>query len=384
MNSVYIHIPFCSTKCTYCAFNTYIKLEYLIEPFIDALCREIEIVEASQPNLVVHTIFFGGGTPSLLTTSQFRRILAALQRCFDVLSEVELTLEANPNDLSQLYLAELHALGFNRISIGMQSAIDHELKLFHRRHDAETVIHAVTAARAAGFENVNLDLIYGIPRQTLLNWETSLRRAIDLAPEHIALYALGLEDGTPLKSLVDSGHIPSPDDDLSADMYDLATEILGNAGYQQYEISNWAKPGFQCRHNLQYWWNLPYIGLGPGAHGYAGGMRYANLLLPPEYIRVMQNTDLRYGFPRTPATAEAVLVDRDDEIAETLIMGLRLTQEGIRRVDFADRFGVDLLEIHGKTLERFIHHGLLHVDNQVVRLTQQGRFLSNVIFRELV
>jgi oxygen-independent coproporphyrinogen-3 oxidase len=167
-------------------------------------------------------------------------------------------------------------------------------------------------------------------------------------------------------------------------MYNMATEILGDAGYQQYEISNWAKPGFRCRHNLQYWWNLPYLGLGPGAHGYAGGVRYVNLLFPPEYIRVMQNADLRYEFPRTPVTAEAVLVDRDDEIAETLIMGLRLTQEGIRRVDFAHRFGVDLLEIHGKTLERFIHHGLLHVDNQVVRLTQQGRFLSNVIFRELV
>ena len=384
MNSVYIHIPFCGTKCTYCAFNTYVKLEHLIEPFVDALNREIEIVGTSKPELPVQTIFFGGGTPSLLNPDQFQRILDALYRHFDVHSEVELTLEANPNDLSQPYLTELRALGFNRISIGMQSAIDEELKLFHRRHDAETVVYAMVAARAAGFENVNLDLIYGVPRQTLANWETSLKYAIDLAPEHISLYALGLEDGTPLKSWVDSGHIPAPDDDLSAEMYDLATEILENAGYQQYEISNWSKPGFQCRHNLQYWWNLPYIGLGPGAHGYAGGVRYSTVLLPPEYIRVLKNPDLSCDFPRTPATAESVLVSDENEIAETLIMGLRLTQEGIRRTVFAERFGVDLLEIHGKTLQRFVNHGLLYIDSEVVRLTRQGRFLSNLIFRELV
>lgn len=382
--SLYLHIPFCRTKCTYCAFNTYVNLETLFDPFIRALIREIEIVGVSKPGQAVGTIYLGGGTPSLLQPSQIERVLDAVHRHFVVTAGAEISIEANPNDLDRDYLAVLRHLGISRLSIGMQSANTNELMLFARRHDNDMVVRAVSAARRAGFDNLNLDLIFGFPHQTLESWETSLRQMLALQPEHTSLYALGLEDGTPMAAWVARGRLPIPDDDLTADMYDLATDVLAAAGYEQYEISNWSKPGFACRHNLQYWRNLPYAGLGPGAHGYAGGIRYSTVLLPQKYIQVLETSSEHYEFPRTPTTDQAVVVDRAGEIAETLMMGLRLTQEGVKRTVFAERFGVDLLEVHGLTIEKYANYGLLYVDADVVRLTQRGRLLSNAIFRELV
>ncbi len=385
--SLYLHIPFCTTKCTYCAFNTYINLEALIEPFVESLVAEIGLVAAASQNPTrrVSTIFFGGGTPTLLTLAQFERIFNAIHAAFDVDSDAEITTEANPNDLDYAYLAGLRGLGFNRISIGMQSANPTELKLFARRHDHEKVIEVMPQARRAGFDNINLDLIYGTPYQTLETWRETLDATLKLSPEHISLYALGLEDGTPLKEWVEVGRVPTPDDDLAADMYDLATQILGQAGYAQYEISNWSKPDFECRHNLQYWRNLPYLGLGPGAHGYAGGVRYATLLSPMQYIKALrEHAHESFVYPRTPATVDEVIVSREDEIAETLIMGLRLTERGILRDEFIQRFGVDLTEYHRSVIEQFTARGLLHVDAERVRLTAEGRMLSNLVFRELV
>lgn len=382
--AVYLHVPFCSTKCTYCAFNTYTHLENLIEPFVAALIREIEGVARSQPNPPVDTIFFGGGTPSLLTPQQFAPILAALRDGFQVTPDAEITLEANPNDLDREYLTALHRLGLNRISIGMQTANANELELFKRRHDNDAVARAVSAARAAGFDNLNLDLIYGFPHQTLESWETSLRQMLALQPEHVSLYALGLEDGTPLKVWVERGQVPEPDDDLAADMYELATDLLAQHGYEQYEISNWSRPGQQCRHNLQYWHNDPYVGVGPGAHGYAGGVRYSTVLSPQRYIKLISEADGDYPFPLTPATAESTVVDRAGEITETLIMGMRLTQEGIPRRGFVERFGVDLLDVYGDSIRMHAEHGLLTVDDERVRLTDAGRLLSNLVLREFV
>jgi oxygen-independent coproporphyrinogen-3 oxidase len=382
--AVYLHIPFCRTKCTYCAFNTYINLDTLIEPFVYALVREIEIVAASRPDLPVATIFLGGGTPSLLSPIQIQRVLNAVRDGFDVNPDAEISVEANPNDVHPEYMEELIAVGVNRLSIGMQSANDNELRLFARRHDNDQVARAVSAARRAGFNNINLDLIYGVPHQTIRDWQWSLNQALMLQPDHISLYALGLEDGTAMKAWVDTGRLPDPDDDLSADMYELATDYLAADGYDQYEISNWAKPGYMCRHNLQYWRNWPYIGLGPGAHGYAGGVRYSTILSPQRYIRLMQTAQRLFDFPYTPATDNAIMVDRAGEISETLIMGLRLTREGISRSRFTERFGEDLLTIYPETIERFSQFGLLTVDGETVRLTRQGRLLSNVLFRELV
>ena len=383
-SSLYLHIPFCRIKCTYCAFNTYVNLDNLIEPFVEAIIHEIEIVGRSQEKQILHTVYIGGGTPSLLTAEQLHRILAAIQREFDLLAGSEISMESNPSDLTSEYMASVRAVGINRLSIGMQSANERELKLFERRHDLDAVIKAVDAARKGGFDNLNLDLIYGIPEQTLAEWENSLKVMLELQPEHVSLYALGLEDGTPLKTWVETGKFPAPDDDLAADMYDMATDMLGGAGLEQYEISNWAKPGLECQHNLQYWRNLPYPGVGPGAHGYAGGVRYSTILSPQRYIKVMNDHNSGFEYPRTPATDQAVVVDRESEIAETLIMGLRLTKEGINREVFRQRFGADLLEVHPETIARYEKHGLLFVDNEVVRITTKGRLLSNMVFRDLV
>ena len=382
--SLYLHIPFCTIKCSYCAFNTYIHLESLIEPFIAALIREIEIVGTSQSRQPVGTIYLGGGTPSLLTPGQIAQILEAIHTHFDVLPGAEISMESNPSDIHRDYMAALKGLGINRLSIGMQTANANELELFGRRHDNDAVVRAVSAARAGGFDNLNLDLIYGFPHQTLETWEVTLKQMFALQPEHISLYALGVEDGTAMKAWIASGRLTAPDDDLAADMYDLATDTLEAAGYDQYEISNWSKVGYECRHNLQYWRNLPYPGFGPGAHGYANGVRYATLLSPHRYIKSLTAVQEHYAFPRTPAVEQWNVVDREGEIADTLLMGLRLTREGISRPVFKQRFGEDLLDIHGSLVERYENYGLLYVDESVVRLTQKGRLLSNMIFRELV
>lgn len=382
--AIYLHIPFCAVKCTYCAFNTYTNLDNLIEPFVQALVNEIHIVGRSRPDQEVGTIFFGGGTPSQLTPEQFTRIFVALRKNFILRADAEISLEVNPADVSFEYFQGLKAAGFNRVSIGMQSANSNELKLFNRRHDNDAVAQAIRTARQAGFNNLNLDLIYGVPHQTLADWENTLTQMLALKPEHISLYALTLEDGTPMKAWIEKGTLPTPNDDLAADMYEMATEFLQNAGYEQYEISNWSLPGYQCQHNLQYWRNLPYLGLGPGAHGFANGVRYSVILSPQRYIKLLQSTAGEFEYPRTPVTDQAVVVDQTADIAETLIMGLRLTQEGISRSVFQQRFGVDLLELHRDIIHKYEQYGLIAYDDDSVKITQQGRLLSSAIFRDLV
>ncbi|MDX2077449.1 MAG: radical SAM family heme chaperone HemW [bacterium] len=382
--SIYLHIPFCATKCTYCAFNTYVNLDALIPAFVSALIKEINLIAETNPYAVVESIYFGGGTPTLLTAGQFDQLLTALQRGFTWSDTIEISTEANPNDLSLPYLKDLHRLGIHRMSIGMQSANQDELVLFDRRHDNHTVIQAMEMVREAGFNNINLDLIYGFPHQTLKTWDASLKQVVDLAPEHISLYALTLEEGTSLKARVDYGSLPMPDDDLTADMYELATEQLNRAGYEQYEISNWAKAGYACRHNLQYWHNTPYIGLGPGAHGFAGGVRYATILSPQRYITAMNEEGGNYDFPRTPAVIDARQVTQAEDISETLMMCLRLLKEGVSLSEFKKRFATDLLGLHGKTFEKFEGYGLLEVTPEHVRITEKGRLLSNMIFREII
>jgi oxygen-independent coproporphyrinogen-3 oxidase len=229
-----------------------------------------------------------------------------------------------------------------------------------------------------------MDLIYGVPHQTLESWTASLNQIITLNPDHLSLYALGIEENTPFYDWVEQGRLPQPDDDLAADMYDLATDRLAMAGFEQYEISNWSKPGYACQHNLQYWRNLPYIGLGPGAHGFANGTRYWTILSPLQYIKSFETISREYVYPRSPATDEAQILNQSDEIIETLIMGLRLLQEGIQRSNFRARFGHDLVDLYPAVIDRYTAQGLLEVDAQRVRLTKQGRLLSNVIFRELV
>ncbi len=384
MYSLYLHIPFCRHRCSYCDFNTYAGLEAWIEPYVHALGTEIRQIAAAQPGLPVHTVFFGGGTPSLLPIPLLEQLIRALHETFDLAPDAEITLEANPGTVDKTYLHDLHALGVNRLSFGMQSARPDELRLLERQHDPPDVIRCVTWARQAGFENINLDLIFGLPHQTLAHWQTSVEAALALEPMHLALYALTLEHGTPLAHWVGHGWMAAPDPDLAAEMYEWAAERLSTAGYAQYEISNWAQPGFECRHNRQYWRNLPYLGLGAGAHGFAQGFRTANVRAPQAYAKRAANAQ-PLPFPRTFATVTLTPIDRETEIQETLMMGLRLTEEGVSDAAFRARFGEGLQERYSETIAHLGRLGLVEwTPDARLRLTPRGRLLGNRVFMEFL
>jgi oxygen-independent coproporphyrinogen III oxidase len=381
--SIYIHIPFCRHICTYCAFNTYADMDDSIQPFVDALCKEIAFVGKSKADLSVHTVFFGGGTPSMLSITQFGQILGVIKASFVLDKDAEITIEANPNDLTHDYLIGLREVGIDRLSVGMQSSNERELKLYERQHSHEITIEAIALARQAGFKNISLDLIFGNPEQTIDEWQATLEKALDLKPQHISLYGLEVKGGTVLKKQIQQGLVHKPNDDLAADMYELADETMQQAGLRQYEISNWSLQGFQARHNLQYWHNLPYLGLGAGAHGYANQTRTIVIRHPGRYIQAMNGTNLK-EFPRSPATSKATLVDEDTEISETIMVGMRLTEEGIQRKTFFERFGVDVYEIRKPTIDKYVGLGMVLLDADCVRFSQAGRLLSNLILSELI
>lgn len=380
--SLYIHIPFCGTRCTYCAFNTYTTLDAHIPAYVAAVCNELRWL-GPQTSAPVHTIFFGGGTPSLLTADQVRTIINTVTQQFDLSPNAEITLEVNPGSVDAAYFAALRATGVNRLSIGMQSVHAGELALFQRDHGVAAVPRTMTHARTAGFDNISVDVIYGIPDQTLSMWEQTLSAALAQQPQHISMYALQLEAGTPLAKQVDRGLLPRPDDDLAADMYELADSLLSAADFEQYEISNWAQLGRECRHNLQYWRNLPYLGVGAGAHGYAGGVRYEVVRPPLQYIELANAQTAPMPFPFTATVSGHEPIDQTTAMAEHLMTGLRLLREGISLRGFRDRFGCDLESVYGAMLTRFVDYEMLLVEGDTVRLTPRARLLSNQIFVEL-
>jgi oxygen-independent coproporphyrinogen-3 oxidase len=413
--SLYLHLPFCQVRCAYCDFNTYAGLDSLVPSYAAALASEVRAVGRAMPDGAdrhAHTVFFGGGTPSLLPLAAYGDIFAALRESFELTADCEITLEANPGTVDERYLAGLRAQGVNRLSFGVQSSHAWELKLLDRLHNFEDVVNAVKWARAAGFDannghGLNLDLIMALPHQTLENWQASLLRVLDLAPEHLSLYALSLEQGTPLRSWVYRGLLPLPDPDLAADMYNWASETLAAHGYRQYEISNWAldgkqdargwkleqdfqppassvqPPKFACRHNLQYWRNGPYLGFGAGAHGCAVGHRYSNVLAPAAYITRMEAAAAK-PFPFSAATVETTPLTPDTAMDETMMLGMRLIGEGVREAEFQARFGQGLEPRYGRRLRRLQALGLVEWDVEGARLTPGGRLLGNRVFGEFV
>ena len=387
-HSIYIHIPFCKHRCNYCDFNTYAGLDDLIPAYTAALLTEIQIVaDGLDARLPVHTVYFGGGTPSLLPSHALMQIMQVLKASFDITSEAEISLEANPGILSYAYLHELHQIGFNRLSLGVQSAHPGELKTLERQHDFMDVVEAVKWARQVGFDNLSLDLIFGLPEQAPEIWLGSLDLTLSLAPEHFSLYALTIEQGTPLGDWFNRGLIPEPDPDVAANMYELASEKLSQAGYLQYEISNWARSStdLASKHNLQYWRNLPYLGFGAGAHGYIHKMRTANILFPPKYIqRLSEKTHPAGVFPQTPATADIDRIDREREMDETMMMGLRLTGEGVSKAQFEARFSDSLEDVFAQEIRQLVADGLLEWHVERLRLTTKGRLLGNQVFRRFV
>ncbi len=386
--ALYLHIPFCRHRCAYCDFNTYAGLDALIPEYARALQREIRFLgEQAAPPLRVATVFFGGGTPSLLPLNALEGVFRAIREAFPLDAEAEISLEANPGTVDLPYLRGLRALGVNRLSFGVQSANPAELRLLERIHDYPQAIQAVTWARQAGFENINLDLIFGLPGQRPADWRRSLELALGLRPEHLALYALTLEHGTPMQHWVGRGLLPAPDPDLAAEMYEWAAARLAREGYVQYEISNWARgERYACRHNLRYWRGEPYLGLGAGAHGYVPGLRTVTARAPRAYIRRMDTPPTRPpAFPRTPATVEVRRLTPAEEMGEYMMMGLRLTREGVSAARFAARFGASLQAVYGVQIARLTALGLLEwADADRLRLTPRARLLGNRVFVEFV
>lgn len=393
--SLYIHIPFCARRCAYCDFNTYAGKTTLIPEYIQALCAEIQAVASKggfRPYL--HTVYFGGGTPSLVSVSNLASVFRAIHDAFELDPEAEITLEANPGSLTLSYLSDLARLGVNRLSLGMQSADRVELQMLGRDHTVEDVVRGVEWARAAGIAQVSLDLLFGLPNQTMESWKESLSQAVALQPDHLSLYSLTLEPGTRLTNQVSAGCLAAPDDDLAAEMYEWAIAFLGQYGYVQYEISNWAQAEGHgslkaCRHNLQYWRNQPYFGVGAGAHGYIDSMRTANVLSPEAYIQRYRNAFQGdpSTYPRTFATASVRQNRQADDMAETMLMGLRLTQEGVSNSAFRQRFGSDLETVYGEEIAALIELGLLEwhgESRERLRLTARGRLLANQVFLRFI
>jgi oxygen-independent coproporphyrinogen-3 oxidase len=388
--ALYLHIPFCTSKCGYCDFNSYEGLGHLADGYTDALLGEIDLWAPAARDFRVRTVFFGGGTPSLTPISDMRAFTDRICERFDVAPDAEWSLEANPGELTREHLEGLRALGLNRLSIGVQSLHDDELAMLERGHTAERAIEAVAAARAAGFDNLNLDLIFGLIDQPLARWQQTLDRALELAPEHLSCYALTVEPGTALYYQVAKGQLPEPDPDVVAGQYEWTRKRLGRAGYRQYEISNWARPGHECRHNLVYWHAEPYLGLGAGAHSFFAGRRFANLDAPNRYIEaITQSLEERAtsggGSLRQIAGGETP--DEATQRADAMILGLRL-MEGVSSSEFAARFGVTPEQAFGPALEKHLRLGLLTrvppPDGDRLRLTPRGLLLSNEVFVDLL
>lgn len=383
--SIYIHIPFCAVRCGYCAFNTYTDLERLIPDYVDALCSELAFAAMKVRGQPVHTVYFGGGTPSLLSPRQFEQILSQVSGLFCVEDDAEVSLEANPDDLSEAYLRDLHSIGLNRLSIGMQSANAAILQMFDRRHDLASVEAAISCARRADFDNINLDVIFGSPGETLADWNATVQALLQFSPDHISMYGLELKGGTRLRQQVDAGALPRPDDDVFADMYEFASAALATADYDQYEISNWRRPGKECRHNLQYWRNLEYVGVGAGAHGFYGSCRYSTIASPQRYVAALKEGASGDSLTSpTPAVAKTAQVSEADDMYETIMMGLRLTKEGINRESFRRRFGCDIVDTFYDSTQKLTAANLLIATQDNVRLSESGRLLSNLVIREFV
>jgi oxygen-independent coproporphyrinogen-3 oxidase len=390
--SLYVHIPFCQSKCSYCDFNSYAGLESLIPSYVGALLAEMGLWREPTQRTNVTTVFLGGGTPSLLPLAEVERIMTALRQRFRLATDAEVSFEANPGTIDRPYLERLRSLGVNRLSLGVQSFHDDELATLGRIHTAAEAREAYDTARQAGFDNVNLDLIYGLPRQTMTAWQHTVREAIALGPDHLSLYALTLEEGTPLASDVAHGRLPPPDADLAADMYLWAEDTLAAASYQHYEISNWAFPDRHCRHNLAYWLNEPYLGLGAGAHSCFGGFRFANVKDPRRYIPLVEESAKGDGRPaedlapfltglRHIAFAEQMTPAR--AMAETVVLGLRLV-EGLRLEQFRRRFGQELISVYGAQVEELESLGLLERGDGCLRLTASARLLGNEAFQRFL
>ncbi len=372
---LYLHIPYCLHKCGYCDFNSHNINEAEMESYVRALLAEMEHYAPAAADRRVGTIFFGGGTPTTLPFTDLARILKACHQHFKVDPEAEITCEANPATIPQSDLKELREAGFNRLSIGVQSFDPAELERLERVHSVDEVYLTVERARTAGFDNLSLDLMFGLPGQTVERWQDNLKRALGLNPEHLSAYNLTIEPDTVFYKQQAQGHLVMPPDDFQRELFEITIDTLTGAGYEHYEISNYAKPAKQCRHNLNYWVNGEYLGLGAGASSTFNGERFKNVNLPARYIAQINETQTAVESRETP--------DRRQRMGEAVMLGLRL-RDGLRLAAFEQQFSLSFHEAFGDTLARLAGMGLLEINSDRAVLTREGLFLADSVIVEFI
>ena len=375
---LYIHIPFCVKKCAYCDFLSGPAGEETIERYVDALIREIHQYELMAQFQTVVTIFFGGGTPSILTGEQMKRILKELRKVFLISQDAEITIEANPGTVTKEKLEAYKEAGIGRISFGLQSVNDEELKQLGRIHTFDQFLESYHLAREAGFQNINVDLISAIPKQTVESWEHTVKTILALSPEHISAYSLIIEEGTPFYELYKEGGAKEedlPDEEEERKIYEMTEVWLKEAGYSRYEISNYAKKGYECKHNLGYWDRKPYLGIGLGASSFLTHYRY-------NHTRDL-DTYLTYSQDLFKIQADREDLTEEEQMEEFVFLGLR-KMEGISKEKFYQDFGKTLEDCYGKNKERLISQGLLEEEGDAIRLTKKGIDISNYVFAELL
>ncbi len=375
LDSLYIHIPFCSAKCSYCSFNSYSGLERLQSRYIDSLLLEMEQIASVGKIAPLKTIFTGGGTPSVLDRKLLQRLFAAIESFFSFDTDVEISMEINPDSLDYSKLDAIIEAGVNRISFGVQSFNDAELTAIGRIHTSRVARDAIAMARNAGCENLSLDLMYGLPGQTPESWQKSLEEACALGVNHLSLYQLTVEEGTPFYRMAADGRLLLPLEEEVEAMDGVTARITEGEKLNQYEISNYARNGFQCRHNIGYWRNRPYIGLGAGAVSYREGCRIRNVADPVRYCELLESGE--------SLAIERETLGSEDSFRESVIMGLRMN-EGISVEDLWRRYGMNLEKYYGEVLQRLIRGRLLELRGEFLRLTERGRMVANGVMAELV
>ncbi len=371
----YIHIPFCKSKCHYCDFNSFAGMEDYIKPYFKALKHEIESYEEELRGCTVNTIYIGGGTPSSVDASYIYEVINTCAGKFNLRKGMEISVEANPGTLSYDKVLDYRDVGINRLSIGLQAWQSHLLRYIGRIHSAGEFVESFELARKAGFENINVDLMFSLPGQSINDWHYTLERVAGIEPEHISCYGLKIEEGTPFGERLDSGELILIDDESDREMYYLAIDILRKKGFKHYEISNFAQPGFECGHNLIYWNAEPYIGVGAGAHSYFQGKRFNNLYKINDYISALS---------RQEGPSENVqIIDRKESIKEYMILRLRLI-DGIDADEFEKRFGENIFKLFARQFDRLLKRGLLESDGKLIKLSPLGLDLANQVFLEFI
>ncbi len=374
MAGIYVHIPFCKKKCIYCDFYSIAAKPGIIDEYVGAVCREAIVRGGALQGEAVRTVYIGGGTPSLLSVGQLSRMVDGLRSAFDLSAVEEFTIEVNPDDVSGEVVRAYVDLGINRVSMGVQSFIDSELRFLNRRHDAMRAVDAYESIISNGISNVSIDLIYGIPGQTLQSWRQSLDMAMRLRPSHISCYSLSYEEGTRLYRMLRSHLIQEVGDETCVKMYELMARVLEDNGYEHYEISNFALPGQYSRHNSSYWDKTPYLGLGASAHSYAGGVRYYN----PDSIKSYID-----GIACGKAVAVGEELSLCERYDEEVMLRLR-TSKGIDAGALRGAYGIPFYDYFMSVVKRFVDSGLMECDGSRYRLSRKGVMLSDMIMRELM